>query len=68
MKCNKCDNNILMESKKNRDTGMYENFWWCDDHGRVDPTDIGYTSRIKMDAAISQLLKASKKELSNEKT
>ena len=38
MKCPKCLEKIELETKKDCDTGMYENYWFCEEHGRVDPT------------------------------
>ena len=36
-KCPKCSNTVILETKKDRDTGMWENYWFCEDHGKVEP-------------------------------
>ena len=35
MKCPKCSNNIELINKKDRDTGMWHNYWHCENHGKV---------------------------------
>jgi len=39
MNCSKCDNNVDLKYSKSKETEMLENYWWCEDCGRVDPTN-----------------------------
>ncbi len=29
MRCSCCSNSIDLETKRDKDTGMFENYWWC---------------------------------------
>lgn len=35
--CLECSLPLELKTTKNSDTQMYENYWWCDDHGKVTP-------------------------------
>lgn len=35
--CSICDNEIQLINTKDRETGMYYNYWHCEEHGKVDP-------------------------------
>lgn len=40
MNCSKCSNIIELKTDKNPETGMYRNYWWCEEHGKVDPSPM----------------------------
>jgi len=37
MKCPKCECKIELQTKRDRETKMFSNYWWCDDCGKVEP-------------------------------
>lgn len=41
-KCTKCDSEIELQHKKDKSTGMWESYWFCDICDRV--TDVNHVS------------------------
>lgn len=37
MKCPNCEETVQLKDAKDNE-GLRYNYWWCEDHGRVDPT------------------------------
>lgn len=38
MKCPDCDFEVYLVYERDKETDMLQNYWKCDEHGKVDPT------------------------------
>lgn len=36
--CSECGTSVELKDGKDRETGMYYNYWYCEEHGKVKPS------------------------------